>query len=639
MKSARISIGGLDNKYHAPLYILITITLFTILSIIILSIRFVLTGAVGNEGNATLTNVSIKQAGTGQSVTIDNVTTDETAYGTNESRRTILNNNVVRYSATYNITTPGVIELSITLPVNNTIDEATIGSAQGCITGSKLEKATVDGETSYTNNKATCIKNVSSGTTNTTWDITAYPWGANNEQITPTLAINDQAQATKPDPITVIGKPNYGIRISKTSYNSHYEAGYNLMAAIDLSLYIPQSSTGVLGVSPINQYTVSMDMTNMPADTSVYSCGSRQSMDHGVTSGFAYSYADYKATCQFSDDSGVLTLTIDNIVTSTLNYSTYSTTSDIQGFVYVTNGIRFAVPTDSLSNTAQSYLIAFDRIVGGAGDEINSNIPPNLSQLNYSLSKAASGSVSVWHNLHSSGRGWESAYDPFGPVYIGENIHLVAMVTSRVLENNYTTNLTGCIAWNNDIYRFDDIIVSLSDLNIEYGAIGDVSSDNIASKCGKLGDSLLNDTFFSDLDEAREYADSRGTGINAIRYRRNQLNNITNAEVLRSKVVVVNETGDRRVFHLAQSDDWGSTINSRFSTVLTPGLLSHTITAIPSSTAPNTEDHITITTKTYNKDTNSKITTILPNGLIPKAGSFTITNKEGNKLSLTEGDR
>ena len=54
MKSARISIGGLDNKYHTPLYILITITLFTILSIIILSIRFVLTGAVGNEGIVTL---------------------------------------------------------------------------------------------------------------------------------------------------------------------------------------------------------------------------------------------------------------------------------------------------------------------------------------------------------------------------------------------------------------------------------------------------------------------------------------------------------------------------------------------------------------------------------------------------------
>ena len=144
MKSARISIGGLGNKYHTPLYILITITLFTILSIIILSIRFVLTGAVGNEGNATLTNVSIKQAGTGQSVTIKGETLDEitlnqeAGHGIDDaSRRIILNNNVVRYEATYNVTSPGIIELSITLPANNTIDEATIGSAQQCMNGSK----------------------------------------------------------------------------------------------------------------------------------------------------------------------------------------------------------------------------------------------------------------------------------------------------------------------------------------------------------------------------------------------------------------------------------------------------------------------------------------------------------------------
>ena len=140
MKSARISIGGLDNKYHAQLYILITITLFTIASITILSIRFALTGAVGNEGNATLTNVSIKQAGTGQSVTIKGETLDE-------------NNNVVRYDATYNVTSPGIIELSITLPANNTIDEATIGSAQQCMNGSKLESADITNSDGTITNK------------------------------------------------------------------------------------------------------------------------------------------------------------------------------------------------------------------------------------------------------------------------------------------------------------------------------------------------------------------------------------------------------------------------------------------------------------------------------------------------------
>ena len=79
-----------------------------------------------------------------------------------------------------------------------------------------------------------------------------------------------------------------------------------------------------------------------------------------------------------------------------------------------------------------------------------------------------------------------------------------------------------------------------------------------------------------------------------------------------------------------------------------PGLLSHTLTAIPSSTNPGKEDHITITTKTYNKDTDSKITVNLPEGLTPKEGSFTITtgyeyNDETNtnepiKAVLVEGE-
>ena len=43
-----------------------------------------------------------------------------------------------------------------------------------------------------------------------------------------------------------------------------------------------------------------------------------------------------------------------------------------------------------------------------------------------------------------------------------------------------------------------------------------------------------------------------------------------------------------------------------YTHTLVPGLLSHTLTAEPSSTNPGKEDHITITTKTYNKDTNSK---------------------------------
>ena len=97
---------------------------------------------------ATLNNVDILQAGTGQSVTIKGETLNENDYGTdNATRRTILNNNIVRYNANYNVTKVGQITFSITLPANNTIDEATIAESQGCLPNlSKLESADITNE-------------------------------------------------------------------------------------------------------------------------------------------------------------------------------------------------------------------------------------------------------------------------------------------------------------------------------------------------------------------------------------------------------------------------------------------------------------------------------------------------------------
>ena len=252
------------------------------MSIIILSIRFVLTGAVGNEGNATLTNVSIKQAGTGQSVAIKGETLDEitlnqeAGYGTDDaSRRIILNNNVVRYDATYNVTSPGIIELSITLPANNTIDEATIGSAQQCMNGSKLESADItnsDGTItkSYTNNKATCVRNITNvatgSTLQTNWQITAYPWGSNNEQITPTLAINNQTQGTRPEPITVVGRGNYVLRAQQVAQLGQ-SGGYDTTPLLMVALYgVRSQEDGVLGLAPIDEgnWEFEVNMSDMP---------------------------------------------------------------------------------------------------------------------------------------------------------------------------------------------------------------------------------------------------------------------------------------------------------------------------------------------------------------------------------------
>ena len=159
---------NLINNPKSPLfYTLISVIILTILTIIAISIKLSFSNAAGEvEGAndtaiATLNNVDILQAGTGQSVTIKGETLNENDYGTdNTTRRTILNNNIVRYNANYNVTKVGQITFSITLPANNTIDEATIAESQGCLPNlSKLESADItnsDGTItkSYTNNKA-----------------------------------------------------------------------------------------------------------------------------------------------------------------------------------------------------------------------------------------------------------------------------------------------------------------------------------------------------------------------------------------------------------------------------------------------------------------------------------------------------
>ena len=81
--------------------------------------------------------------------------------------------------------------------------------------------------------------------------------------------------------------------------------------------------------------------------------------------------------------------------------------------------------------------------------------------------------------------------------------------------------------------------------------------------------------------------------------------------------------------------------NGRAFTFLVPGLLTHTITATPSSLNPDSESHLTITPITYNKDTNGTITLTLPKGLTIKPGSIKagLNTKEDNDNEVTLQDK
>lgn len=672
MKSARISIGGLGNKYHTPLYILITITLFTIASITVLSIRFALTGAVGNEGNAILTNVAIKQAGTGQSVTIKGETLDEitlnqeAGYGTDDaSRRIILNNNVVRYDATYNVTSPGIIELSITLPANNTIDEATIGSAQQCMNGSKLESADItnsDGTVtkSYTNNKATCIRNITNvatgSTLQTNWQITAYPWGSNNEQITPTLAINNQAQDTKPEPITVIGKPNYDVKIFVSDYNDASN-GVDRSVAIAGHIESPESSTNVLGVSPLDlgEYTVSIDMANMPKGWSV-----NRSDGYDFNSNCDYKYCTaMSGHREIKSDlaKNVLHIKIKDIAMAVRKWPLV----DIDGTgetMYVWSAFRlyFDIPVSSLTDDSRSYEMRIADSHGTASGK-RVDILPSRQTMSWTLSSAGSALIqpyvtkSTYSGSGPTGGhalpGWPNAWiSGSAPMYVGQETLIGFNYSSNsVPTDDKASNVYMCQTWNPSKVQVREFVQSVEFTygdagDVEYGVISeDLDSVPKVSMCGRFGDDKSGVSFFSDLDDAKTYALSINASVNAMRMYIPELATGKDVKYGYGEFVPVSIATTGQVFSFgATSDNWAAGRQDR-SYALTPGLLSHALTAEPSSTNPGKEDHITITTKTYNKDTNAKITVNLPAGLSIKPGTITIKDPNtGNPIPLIEGE-
>ena len=674
MKSARISIGGLDNKCHTPLYILIAITLFTILSIIILSIRFVLTGAVGNEGNATLTNVSIKQAGTGQSVTIKGETLDEitlnqeAGYGTDDaSRRIILNNNVVRYDATYNVTSPGIIELSITLPANNTIDEATIGSAQQCMNGSKLESADItnsDGTVtkSYTNNKATCIRNITNvatgSTLQTNWQITAYPWGSNNEQITPTLAINNQVQATKPEPITVVGRPNYRLYI-QSGYGGIASDGLNSIPRIEYGLYVPIDDNvhgggdAVIGIEPLSdEIELNINASNMPdgwnitrCNTSVTGGGNLLLEEEIVRGGMRSCYSE----------GDIIKVVISDIATATRQYGQKRHLGDEWAYsyaFYAVGGLTISSPVSSIPLTSTIYEILIESCNANVVSTGLISIEPDKQRLAWSLDSLNTAVPKLnWHTAP----GWPNSYGANYPLYSGEHTWFTMGVEKQSVQNStYATNMRYCVTWRgNDISPTGEV-EELTDEGVKYefGVLGQddfTLNESTISNCGYVGDGKTNSSFFESYEQASDYAKSLGVSVNAIRATFDKVDNGTH-QLFRIFFMPKNATEDATVLRINYSEvtdqypqnTEGELIDDRshlYTHTLVPGLLSHTLTAEPSSTNPGKEDHITITTKTYNKDTNAKITVNLPTGLSIKPGTITIKDPNtGNPIPLIEGE-
>ena len=647
------------------LYTLISVIILTILTIITISIKLSFLKATGDDegandtGAATLGSVKVVQLGTtddrGEPLTV--TYDDGSKLSADPSKNEVLNNDIVVYEASYNVTKSGTITLSFTMPANNTIAESSISEANGCMSGSKLvsEDTIIDGGDvvkSYTNNKAVCVRQVDAGST--TWVIRTNPWGENGATITPTAGISGitQASDSMPDVVT-IGKPNYRFWLGASGLSQGPSVSYNLATAFGFGLYVDMNSkTGLLGVEPIRNgtWSVDIDMSDYPDDWMV----DFQADNQGINMQKPLQAGTIKATKISAEK---LHLEINGSITATPFYCPAVEASSMTGYCFYTEqAVRIGVPMSSLSSNNENYKLSLGGInIPGNNGMVQTNVVSNVSELTFVLSNGGIGTLTTY-GISPYAPGWLNGWRDGEPVYTGEKLTLRVLNSQNYGAADYITNIYNCIGWSSNSSMITDLNIDSSNMGggswiLQWGVLPTMSDEFPDLQQCMVADGETGGHFFNSYTDAAQYAQERGGIVNTLRIRIDQLKNGRDISFGTVDQTITGRSDSGEVFQATtfgtMSDYYSAKLSDKGYTYV-PGLLSHTLTAIPSSTNPGKEDHITITTKTYNKDTNSKITINLPNGLTPKEGSFTITtgyehNDETNtnepiKAVLIEGE-
>ena len=644
-------------------------------------LRLSIINAVGGEGSndtgkATLSNIAITKLGStnsdGTSLTV--TYSDGSTMSANKANNEILNNDEVVYEASYNITTPGTITLSFTMPANNVINEASVSEAAGCGPGSKLEQVTVDGKQSYTNNKAICVINPDSNSASTTvWTIRTNPWGGNNEQIQPTLAISGQTQSQQPTPIKTAVKGDYGMEVLSNSVEASNGNNGVIPINLSVSLYGRNSNNGSLGIIPVKdgEWSVDINLSELPGRITVSRLGGNVMAGGGMYLGSSGSYASSvvysgSATASIDNELDKLIFSMENSVTATKHCPTQITSGTgikWQNRCYYSGAVVYLnVPAADVPSTITQYSMYIDPIsldIAGGG---SSNVNLSSGVVNWNLTSRGYGHAFIY--MSDDVPGVAAWWNNNNPVYVGENINMMNRFSSSTSLASYITNFYVCNTWNPDAILLSSGFSGngslFSDYSVQYGIIGtdmSILPNSSQQYCGKYGDPNIENQqmFFNTLDEANQYAREHNLKVNAMRLLAPKaatgVYQVTFGSFQATFMDSNNELSDVlpevSLNTSSISDQWnvsnaqGTTSSdtpSQWYARLVPGLLSHTLTTKPTSTSPNTTDHITITTKTYNKDTNSKITTTLPTNTYPTNNSFTITDPNGTKHTLVEGD-
>ena len=329
--------------------------------------------------------------------------------------------------------------------------------------GSKLESADItnsDGTItkSYTNNKATCVRNITNvatgSTLQTNWQITAYPWGSNNERITPTLAINNQAQATRPEPIAVVGRGNYRIEANVGQNNGASSDG--VVSSFYVSLYasVENNNKGALGISPLdnNTWTIPIDMSDFTDKwsiteiTGITSFSNVGSYSNGVV---------HAGSANVSVDEEILNVTVRDAITGTHHCPTRTNAGngaiiDADRCYFSGFTIKIVTPIDSLSSSSITYRMVFDDFDVSVNNR-PSQVLTNQQELVFNLSSQGFGNPRFWA-LWTDGDdyvGWSDFWDAQQPIYIGEHIKLGAWLQiNAVPGQSMSTNLNYCVSWD-----------------------------------------------------------------------------------------------------------------------------------------------------------------------------------------------
>ena len=489
-------VATLSIKPKSTLFYVVTsLVAIMLLTILAISIKLSFLRAASNEGAndtgvATLNSVSITKLGStnsdGTSLTV--TYSDGSQLSANKDNNEILNNDEVIYEASYNVTAPGTITLSLIMPANNVINEASISEAGGCMAGSKVEKADItnsDGTItkSYTNNKATCIINPTT-TGTTTWTISTNPWGGNNQEIQPTLAISGQEQTTKPEAVKTVGKGDYGLTMD-TAWDQSVSNGYDRTIYPTLTLYANKTSSGAVGIAPLdNEWSIDFDTSALPSGWKVGVCRNYDTLVGpvgGTDKSVVYSG---DVSCAESEDGNLLTVTWLGGVTGA-GYCPIKNQSggalNSRTCLYAGAAVLIDSPTVSLTPESKDYSMRatdIKAVIAGVG---SADIPIDNLSYSWQMSNRAYGTPIIWGSSGSSNIGWVNFLNTSGtPVHVGQNIALgdwIQLNTVPTSVDNIANNLNYCTTWNPSVTRIisglsKSGLLILGDYRVQYGVIG-----------------------------------------------------------------------------------------------------------------------------------------------------------------------